>query len=171
MVFYNRNDILLNTKIGTRKWSTVAMWVSCFYVYVFWKMWKTAVSGKINSLMLYEEPRDICQREVQTENGTSPWEWNMCQAANLEGQHHISLLTVDLKVENLEIILLLAYGLTLVRYVLTILQSLSFGIVMYILCYCILEVCNLLFGFFSDCKSEIALSLRRDVELWTFKQC
>jgi hypothetical protein len=59
----------------------------------------------------------------------------------------------------------------LVRYVLTILQSLSFGIVMYILCYCILEVCNLLFGFFSDCKSEIALSLRRDVELWTFKQC
>jgi hypothetical protein len=35
-------------------------------------MWKTAVSGKINSLMLYEEPRDICQREAQTENGTSP---------------------------------------------------------------------------------------------------
>lgn len=42
---------------------------------------------------------------------------------------------------------LLDFCLALVQYVLTMPQFFPFGMVMYILCHCMLEVCNLLFDF------------------------
>ena len=42
----------------------------------------------------------------------------------------------------------LAFGLVVVQYFLTVLPSLCFGMVMYILCHYMLEVCDLLF----DCN-------------------
>ena len=44
---------------------------------------------------------------------------------------------------------------------------------MYILCHCMLEVCDLLFHFdFTGGYSyDIALSLRKQFDLWAFRQC
>ena len=54
-------------------------------------------------------------------------------------------------------------------------HPLPFGMVMDIPCHCMLAVCDLLVFFFNfdftgGYSWEIALSLRRDFELWTFKQ-
>lgn len=48
-----------------------------------------------------------------------------------------------------------------------------FWMVIYILCHCMLEVCDLLFHFhfFQGTIVRDYMSLRRDFELWTFKQC
>lgn len=42
---------------------------------------------------------------------------------------------------------LLAFGLALIQRFLTMLSFFSFGMVMYIVCHCLLEVCDLLFDF------------------------
>ena len=51
-----------------------------------------------------------------------------------------------MEMENL-VFTLLGFVLDLVRHFLTVLPILPFGVVMYILCHCMLEVCNLLFDF------------------------
>ena len=54
--------------------------------------------------------------------------------------------------ENL-VFTLLGFVLDLVRHFLTVLHFLPSGVEMYILCHCMLEVCNLLFDF--DFKGDI----------------
>lgn len=56
------------------------------------------------------------------------------------------ILTSDMKIQILEFVQL-ASRLALVQYFLTMLPSLSFGMVMYILCHCMFKVCDLLFDF------------------------
>lgn len=47
----------------------------------------------------------------------------------------------------------------------------SFDMVMYALCHCMLEICNLLFDLIKDHSYEIALNLRRDFRLRKFQLC
>lgn len=63
---------------------------------------------------------------------------------------------------NLEVAQLV-FSLPLVQHFLTVLPSLPFGIVMSVLCHCILEMYILLFylDFTGGYSSEIALHLRR----------
>jgi hypothetical protein len=63
--------------------------------------------------------------------------------------------------------LLLVLGLALFQNFLIMLPLLSFGMVMYILCHCMLKVCNLIFDFdFMGCYNwEIAWRLWRDFGL------
>ena len=44
---------------------------------------------------------------------------------------------------------------------------------MYVLCHCMLGVCALPFNFdfIGGYSEEIAMNLKRDFELWTFKPC
>lgn len=49
---------------------------------------------------------------------------------------------------------LLDFSLALTKYSLTITLLLSFGMITYILCYCILEVFNFLFDFIGSCNYE-----------------
>ena len=62
---------------------------------------------------------------------------------------------------------LLIFGLALVRYFLAVLPSLCFEIVMCILCYYMLEVCDLLFDFdfYRRLQLEDYMYLRRNFEL------
>ena len=58
-----------------------------------------------------------------------------------------NILTSEMKMQSLGFTLLV-FGLVLkVQYFITGLPSLHFGMVIYILCYCMLEVCHLLFFF------------------------
>ena len=57
-----------------------------------------------------------------------------------------SALTSDMEIQNLQFALL-GSGIALVQYFLTMLPFLLCGMVMYILCHCMLEVCDLLFYF------------------------
>lgn len=52
-----------------------------------------------------------------------------------------STLTSDMEMRNLEFVLLL-FGIALFQYFLTMLSFLPSRMVMYILCYCMLEVCG-----------------------------
>ena len=56
------------------------------------------------------------------------------------------------------------FCLSLVQYFLTILSFLPFGMVMYILCQCLLEVCALLFDFIGNCGEDTVMNLRRDFD-------
>ena len=63
------------------------------------------------------------------------------------------VLTLDTEMQSLEFTQLV-FSLALVQCFLTMLPFLHFGIVMYILCYYMLEVCDLLFYFdFTWCYS------------------
>ena len=55
-----------------------------------------------------------------------------------------SMLTSDVEMQSWESAQLV-FALALVQYLLTVLSSLQFGMVMDILCHCILEVCDLFF--------------------------
>jgi hypothetical protein len=65
------------------------------------------------------------------------------------------------------------FGLALVQYFLTTLPSLHFEMVIYILCHCILGICDLvsLLWFYRRLQLKDCINLRRDFELWTFKHC
>ena len=58
-----------------------------------------------------------------------------------------------------------------VQYFFTMLLSLYFGTVMYILCHDMLEVCDLFlsFGFLGGLQSKDCMNLRRDFELCVFE--
>lgn len=53
-----------------------------------------------------------------------------------------SVLTSDMEMQSLEFAQLV-FGLTLVQYFLTMFPFLHFGVVMYILCHYMLQVCDL----------------------------
>lgn len=55
-----------------------------------------------------------------------------------------SAFDMDMEMQSLKFSPLL-FGFDLVQYFFIMLSFLHFGMVMYILCHCILEVCNLLF--------------------------
>jgi hypothetical protein len=60
-----------------------------------------------------------------------------------------SILTADIKMLSLELVQV-AFGLALVQYFVTMLPSIHFGTVINILCYDMLEVCDLLFNFYRN---------------------
>ena len=71
----------------------------------------------------------------------------MLQSAKLKGIGYLkSVLISGMQMQSLEFPQL-AFGLAVVHYFLTMFQSLCFGIVMYILCHYVLEICNLIFDF------------------------
>lgn len=71
----------------------------------------------------------------------------MLQSTKLNGTADLeSILTSDMEIKNLEISQLV-FGLALIHYFLTMLPFLCFGMIMYILCHYMLEVCDLLLGF------------------------
>ena len=74
--------------------------------------------------------------------------------------------------ENAELgVALLVFVLALVHYFLTVFPFSPSAIVKYILCHCILEVCDLFhFDFTGLDIKEIVMRLGRDFELWSFKQ-
>lgn len=63
------------------------------------------------------------------------------------------------------VLALLFFSSALIYHFLTIAPFFPFGLVMNMLCSCMLEVCDLLFDFSVDCNKEITLSLRRS---WYF---
>lgn len=100
----------------------------------------------------------------------TPESQNTCQGKLLAGESMLrttklkevgdlkSTLTSDRKMQSLECTQLVS-RFVLVQYFLF--QCLAFGIVMYILCHCMLEVSDLVFDF--------TVSLRKDFELLDFK--
>ena len=71
----------------------------------------------------------------------------MLQSTKMKGVgKHKGALTSDMEMQSLEFALIVL-GLALVQYFLTMLPSLCFRMVMYILCHYMLEVCDLLFDF------------------------
>ena len=61
-----------------------------------------------------------------------------------------NVLASAMKMQSLEFVQLV-FGLALVQYFLTMPPSLCFGMVMYILCHYMLEVCDLFFDFYFTC--------------------
>ena len=55
---------------------------------------------------------------------------------------------------------LLVFSIALIQYFLTMALFFPFGMVMYILCDCMLEICYLLFDFIGACNKETTLSLK-----------
>ena len=94
----------------------------------------------------------------------------MLQSIKLNGSGDVeSLLMTDMDMQSLNFVHL-SFGLTLVQYFLTMLRSLCFGMVVHILCQCVLEVCDLLYDFdfyrglqLRDCNVS-------QKKLWTLKQ-
>ncbi|EGW10137.1 hypothetical protein I79_024307 [Cricetulus griseus] len=71
-------------------------------------------------------------------------ERSVLQSMKLKGVGDLkSILTTDTEMQSLEFTQLI-FGLSLIPYFLIMFP---FGMVMYILCHCILEVCDLLFHF------------------------
>lgn len=78
--------------------------------------------------------------------------------------HLISPLTSRIEIQRLEFpgwILVLLYPVSL--------HYGPFGMVVYILCHCVLELCNRVFDVTGNYSKEIVSSLRRDFGLWTSK--
>ena len=68
----------------------------------------------------------------------------MLQLTKLKGVEDLKrLLTSVMEIQSLEFAQLVL-GFALVQYFISVLPSLTFGIVMYIMCHCMLEVCDLL---------------------------
>jgi hypothetical protein len=88
---------------------------------------------------------DTCQGKLLTGSGTSPSERSMLLSTKMEGIGELKYaLTSDMETQSLEFSQLV-FSLALVQYFFTMLPSLSFGTVMYILCHYMLEVCDLFF--------------------------
>ena len=80
-----------------------------------------------------------------TGSGTSPRERNVLLLTKLKVDGDLkSALTLYIKIQSLEFAQLVS-GLAFIQYFLTTLHFLPFVTVMYILCYSILEVCDILF--------------------------
>ena len=94
---------------------------------------------------------DIFQGNSITEGGTRPKERSVLHSTKIKGLGHLkSILTSDIKMQNLEFDQL-GFDLTLVQCFLTMLPSLCFQMVMYILCHYMLEVCDIFyFDFIGD---------------------
>ena len=79
-------------------------------------------------------------------------EWNQfkkevcCSQQSLTELEIWSVLTSDMEMQNLEFTLLV-FSLVLVKYFLIMLFFLPFWMVMYILCYSMLEICDLVYHF------------------------
>ena len=87
-----------------------------------------------------------CPGELLTVSGNSPRDRSMLQF-NWNGFGDLkSILTSDMEMQSLEFAQLV-FDIILVQYFFTMLPSIHFGIVIYILCHDMLEVCDLLFGF------------------------
>lgn len=87
------------------------------------------------------EPQDICLGKLHTGNRKSSSEKSVLQLAKLEGQSCLMLLKSGIELQGLEFALL-NLGFALVQYFFTVSPTLRFGMVMYILCHCILKICN-----------------------------
>lgn len=84
------------------------------------------------------ESWDTCQRKPTTETGTSSRERRGLQSRKLKGIGGLkSVLTSDMAMQSLEFSQLVS-SLVLAQYFPTMLFSLPFGKVMYILCHCML---------------------------------
>ena len=72
----------------------------------------------------------------------------MLQSTKLNGVEGLKrVLALNMAMKSLDFAQLV-FGLALVQYFLTVIPSLHFGIVIYILCHSMLEVCHLLFFLF-----------------------
>ena len=66
---------------------------------------------------------------------------SQCQSVRLEGWSHLSSLTLDMELQDLEFALL-GFGFALVKYFLSIPRIPPSEV--YVLCQCMLDVCNFL---------------------------
>ena len=83
--------------------------------------------------------------EAATKEWNQPKRWKCVSDTKAERSGNLkSILTSHMEMESLEFAQLVC-SLALVQYFLTMLPSLHFGMVMYILCHYMLEVCDLLF--------------------------
>ena len=79
-----------------------------------------------------------------TVSETSQREGSVLHSTRLNGVGDLKIIsTSDMEIQTLEFAHLV-FHLALVQYFLTMLPSLCFGMVMYILCYYTLEVCDFL---------------------------
>ena len=67
--------------------------------------------------------------------------WSVLRFAKLEGKIQVSLLLLDMELNKGFGVY--PVGLALVQYFFTVSPFLPFGMTVYILCHCLLEVCNL----------------------------
>ena len=96
------------------------------------------------------ESQEIHAKESCRESGAKPRE-KCVQPTQREGQSHLSPLSQDIEPQDLEFVQLrfsLALG-AVFPYSIPFLPS---GMVMYILCHCMLETCNLRFDFTRVCS-------------------
>lgn len=90
---------------------------------------------------------DTCQGKLQTKYGTSPRERRKWESIKLKGIGDLNrALRTITKAQNLEFAMPV-FSLALVEDFLPMQTLLPFVRVMYVLCYCTLEVCVLLFYF------------------------
>ena len=88
------------------------------------------------------EPWAICLGKLLTECGTSPRERRVLQSTNSEGVRvPKSVLTLDIEMQSS------VFSLVSFQYFLSMLPSLVFGMVIYILGRYMLEACDLPFDF------------------------
>ena len=110
---------------------------------------------------------DTCQQELITERRTSPRERSMLQSTKLKGVRDLKgVLISDVEIQCLEFAPLV-FGLA--WYFLTMFLFLHFGMVMYILCHYMLEVCDLLFHFYFIGIRDKSL-YKSPKRLWTFEE-
>lgn len=91
----------------------------------------------------------LCQGELHTGTETNQRDRCMLQVEKLEEWNHSAFDTrVQLCIELQDLkFSLLGFNLALAQYFLTVPRFLSFGMTVYILCHCIMEVGNLTFYF------------------------
>ena len=103
-------------------------------------------------------------------SGTNSRHRNVLQSTKLKGVGDLkNILTSDVKMQFR--VCPVVFDLVLFQYFLIMLPSIYFGI-RYILCHYMLEVCNLLFNFdfYRGLQLRDCMNLRRNFELYTFKQ-
>lgn len=125
-----------------------SMWQRCSDVEaIVWSCGSGAMLCWSSSDFWSCQSHELLFLELYTGSGTIPREKTELQVANLEGQSDLSPLTSGMELQDLEFVLLgfgwSSFGLVF----LAVSWFLPFGIAMYILCHCILEVYNFLFDF------------------------
>jgi hypothetical protein len=111
--------------------------------------WKRNCSRDLRKL---EMPRkwDICEGKLQTESRASPWE-RLCgcshQGKAVTSHYHVPQRLADMELQDL-MFSLLGLGLFLVQSLVSMHLFLPFGMEVFALCHCMLEVFKLFFDFY-----------------------
>lgn len=89
---------------------------------------------------------DTCQGELLSGSGTSPGERSVLHSTQLRRVELCRALTSDMEMQSLELAQRVL-SLALVQGFLPVLPFFPFRMLMYVVCHCLLNICDLLFYF------------------------